>query len=86
MDALLIYLAGFSAGVGTIMELVKKFTSLPETWYKAVAIVASVACAAVAVAGYGWNWGYFVVASVFLICAQFGWDFLAIKPILKKLM
>ena len=86
MEDLLIVLTGYAAGVGTIMELVKKLTKLPEAWYKPLAVLASVLCAAVAVAGYGWSWAYFIVAAVALTCGQMGWDFLAVKPILKKVL
>ncbi len=85
MEQLIAYLGGFTAGIGTIMELVKKLTKLPEVWYKPIAIVASVAGGAVAIAIQGWTWPGFIIASVFLSCAQMGWDFLAIKPILKKI-
>ena len=86
MEQLLVYLGGFTVGIGTVMELIKKLTSLPEMWYKPIAIVVSVAGAAVAVASYGWSWPAFIVGAVFLSCAQMGWDFLAIKPLVKKLL
>jgi hypothetical protein len=86
MEALIAYLGGFTAGIGTVMELLKKMTKLPEVWYKPLAILASVAGAAVAVTIHGWSWEHFIVGSVFLSCAQMGWDFLAVKPILKKVL
>jgi len=85
MDLLITYLGGFTAGIGTIMELIKKMTSLPEIWYKPIAVVASVLGGLVASVLYGFGWDVFIVSSVFLTCAQFGWDFLAIKPLLKAI-
>jgi small basic protein len=86
MEQLITYISGFVVGIGTIMELVKKMTDLPEIWYKPIAVVASVLGGLVASLFYGFGWDVFIVSSVFLTCAQFGWDFLAIKPLLKKIV
>ncbi len=86
MDNFLMYLGGFTAGIGTVMEVIKKAFKPSEIWFKPIAIILSIAGSAVATYLHGWSLDYFLYGSVFLSCAQFGWDFLAVKPIAKKII
>ena len=85
MDEMLIVFG--SMGIGTLFEFVKKLTKLPEKWYKVVAVLLSWVVAVVGTLQLGaWDWKTFIVGGLYISFLQLGWDFMAAKPIVKRIL
>ena len=85
MDEMIIVFG--SMGIGTLFELVKKLTKLPEKWYKVVAVLISWIYAIWGTFQLGaWDWKTYIIGGLIISFGQLGWDFMIAKPIVKKIL
>ncbi len=88
-NEMIAYLLGFPAGIGVIMEFMKKVVLTKdshEKWYTPLAVVLSLGAGLFATFNLGFSWSILLVSFVIILFEQLGWDWLIFKPLFKKLM
>ena len=91
MENVEIYFGAWMVGLGTAVEIIQRAIEkvikkdLPEM---GITIVVGLVCIAAAIVGTmlvgTWDWWFFIKGAIFLMCGQFGFDFLIIKKFFPK--